>query len=83
MPRVAHEAEVPQPGIQVDLWDAAGLVATTTTNTKGDFAFDVPPGRYMVSARGTVGTQIRATPPITVFVPNAATARTPLKVPLR
>jgi membrane-associated protease RseP (regulator of RpoE activity) len=76
-------AEVPQPGIQVDLWDAAGLVATTTTNTKGDFAFDVPPGRYMVSARGTVGTQIRATPPITVFVPNTATARTPLKVPLR
>jgi S1-C subfamily serine protease len=76
-------AEVPQPGIQVDLWDAAGLAATTTTNSKGAFAFNVAPGRYMVSARGTVGTLIRVTPPVPVFVPSTAAARVPLKIPLR
>jgi hypothetical protein len=74
--------ESPQAGMQVDLWDAAGLVDTTTTNAQGAYAFNVPPGRYQISARGRIGNLIRVAPPITVFVPTHAQQRTTVRVPL-
>jgi S1-C subfamily serine protease len=74
--------ESPQAGMQVDLWDAAGLVDTTTTNAQGAYAFNVPPGRYQISARGRIGNLIRVAPPITVFVPVNAQQRTTVRVPL-
>jgi S1-C subfamily serine protease len=74
--------EAPQAAVQVDLWDAAGLVATTTTNAQGAFVFNVPAGRYQVSARGRIGNLIRVAPPITVFVPVDPQQRAVVRVPL-
>ena len=73
--------DLPQPGVVVDLWDAAGLVATMTTNERGQFWFDVPPGRYTVSAKGQIGPAARVAPPAPVFV--TAAQPTNMRISLR